>query len=565
MKKIYRLSLIAAAVILSGCAATKGDSGFQTPNLPSPRDINYPMKDQFENWDSPAIEYSGEQVVSITAPMPIPLSILSKKVDISFNNGASVEDLVQTLSGFYKLPVLTTDKNLQKRVFQMSNFKGELGDLLTAVSNATNVFFTWKDGFINISPKETFMVAIPQDEELTKKITAGLKELLTSKSGSSGSAATNNSSQTIDVADNEINAPLVSTEAGLVTFAATPAEYKRIKSFLTRVTNNAAVINFQLAVIIVKLNQDAGYGIDWSKFTFGAGKDYTGNTFLKTGSQPGYVPPASTTGTTTGTTGTGTATATTPSAAAGAAASALIAPFDAIQGGGALATFSQLNAGGYFVSKFFNIGALFKFLQRYGVTETNQNLVLKTIGNNPVQLNSTTMTPYVSQIDVTNLVGGGATSSNSGIKTDKAEDGLKVKLTPQYDADAKTVSVGIDINVKSLLGMTDLSAGVSIGKLTQPITADRSFNNRVRIRPGETVIVGGMIYNSISNDSERPNFVSGNSLLNSSDMKVDRNALVVVLRPTITMLGKVEERDETGKEVSRDKPVFTKTPLLIKE
>lgn len=83
------------------------------------------------------------------------------------------------------------------------------------------------------------------------------------------------------------------------------------------------------------------------------------------------------------------------------------------------------------------------------------------------------------------------------------------------------------------MGFVTLSAGAQVGSLTQPQIQQQSFNNIARVMAGETVVLGGLVYDSVSDSRET---LAGleKAPIGSRDAKVRKNALLIVVRPSIT-------------------------------
>lgn len=507
------------AATFSGCASVV------------PKDRSYPEASPItageaaarmsSSWGDLPAQREGKASIVLITPFAIPKEVRSKQIRLELESGATVKDLVAVM-GNLGYSIILADKDAGEKQFYMPKFSGSLGKLLSAVSRATDIWFTWNDGTIVVSGKEKISVTVPQEEALGTKISEGLKAL-------------------------GIESAASSWEAGMVSLELTPTQLARVKAYLQRMTSNAALVSLQVAIINVQMSQDAKQGIDWTKLQLAAGTHFAGSNLLD---MTGFKP---TQGTTTGTTaGTGTTTGTTtgtPSSTTTGTVTAAAAVID--QAISAVA----LTAGGMkglITNQLFSFTGLYDFLQTYGTTETTQNVVLKTIAGTQVELKSLTQTPYVESIAVTTTAGGtGATGSALGsAKTAKADDGLTLTMTPTFDAAANTVTVKMDLSLKAVLGFSTLSAGAQLGTLSQPTTAERAFNDVLRLRPGQTVVVGGITYDSVGSEGNAPNAMSPESKWSHKTLKVNRNSMFIVVRPTVVSLGQVTE--EEGSELLTD-------------
>jgi type II secretory pathway component GspD/PulD (secretin) len=188
----------------------------------------------------------------------------------------------------------------------------------------------------------------------------------------------------------------------------------------------------------------------------------------------------------------------------------------------------------------FNFSGLFDFLQTYGDTKTTQNVLLKTVSGNKVSFKSLTQIPYVSEIGVTTSTSSNNNTALGSTQTDKADDGIEVDMTPRFDASANTVTIDMKLSIKAVLAFNQLSAGNQLGTLTQPTTADRSFTDILRMRPGQTVVVGGLQYDSVTNDHNSPLFLQDTKAEHQA-LTISRQSMFIVVRSNVARIGQVLE------------------------
>lgn len=454
-------------------------------------------------WNSVGVEREGRPSMVLLTPFSVPDSVRAKRVRIELEAGATVTDLVAVLANLGH-SIILADPSVGQKTFYLPRYNGPLGGLLSAVSRAADVWFTYHDGVIHVTGDEKVTLTLPQEEGLAEKVTKGLSAL-----GIEGST--------------------VSWEAGMVTVRLTPAQLDKVQLFLQRMSANASLVTLQVAVLNVVLNQNASTGVDWGGLQFAVGSGHRGaidgglglraqqsnaNRWTPTPAPGGVDSNGNPLPTPEPTTSSATNTV-----------SGLV--------GGALWSGNALR--GVISNNVFSFVGLVSFLETYGSTETKQNVVLKTVAGNEVKLESVTEIPYVSNVGVT-------TTSNSNnvlgsASTSKAKDGLTLSLTPTYDAAADSVTVKMDLSIDAVLGFTDLSAGTQLGQMSQPTTARRSFNDVLRLRPGQTVVVGGITYDSVGSNSGVPVFLSKD--WENRTLTVTRQAMFIVVRPSVSVLGQV--------------------------
>jgi type II secretory pathway component GspD/PulD (secretin) len=202
----------------------------------------------------------------------------------------------------------------------------------------------------------------------------------------------------------------------------------------------------------------------------------------------------------------------------------------------------------------FSMVAFIDFLDTYGQTKTLQSVMLRTITGNEVELKSVTQIPYVSGVGVgaTTAAVGTASSLLGSANTAAANDGVILKMAPSFDAANDSVTIDMSLSIEAVLGFVQLSAGNQLGTLTQPTTAERTFNDVIRVRPGQTVVVGGITYDQVERDNNVPLFLPDKT--GHETLVVKRQSMFIVIRPTVTLLGALKTGSETLPEASHDDP-----------
>jgi type II secretory pathway component GspD/PulD (secretin) len=197
------------------------------------------------------------------------------------------------------------------------------------------------------------------------------------------------------------------------------------------------------------------------------------------------------------------------------------------------------------IGSMFSLAGFVNFLGSYGHTDTKQDVLLKTMTGNKVELKSVTQIPYVSSVGVATTGSTSSSSSGNGLlgsaSTSTANDGITLKLTPTFDHAANSVAMSIDLSIQSVLSFNNLSAGSQIGSFTQPTTADRSFTDILRVRPGETAVIGGLTYDAVTTNKSSPLPLKDTDY-ESRSLTTQRQTMFIVIRPTVRTFGAMQER-----------------------
>ncbi len=197
------------------------------------------------------------------------------------------------------------------------------------------------------------------------------------------------------------------------------------------------------------------------------------------------------------------------------------------------------------------------FLSTFGNTNVTQNVELRTLSGRQVKIRSGDEIPYVKGIGIGTLgsagtaaangtTGGSSNSNTLGTaQTETVKTGLTVEMVPRFDSDAELVTTDLKMELKSLVEFVKLDAGNQLGSLTQPRTQDQELSNIVRMRAGQTAVIGGIQYDQEQFDGNEPTFLRDKMRARSQSagyraQNVTRNALFIILQPTVTTYEPVE-------------------------
>ena len=505
-KKTIISTIIASMLGLSGCT---GLSIPQDTDLRE-KELLQPAIDKFES-SEPAIIKRKTKPIKVIQPTDIPQELLNKKIEISLSGEAKISDLPNLLEEYGIYLVTTEDVDLDKTIY-LNNFKGTVEDLFQIIGSINNLSFNYqRNNIISIDLTSDYVIDIPQNADIISEMETAITPL----------------------GAQDIQSSIV---GGTIMYKATYLANQKIEKYVTRFSKNASVIGLQVAVMTVQLDKDSEKGFDWSKLNASIGN----SNILKSETDTS----TGTTGGVTGGTGTGTGTATDTAAADALKGSTYGTSLKNLQTLGAFTgTASTLRA----LNGTFDITAVINYLSTYGQTKTNQSVSMKTLSGKEVTLKSVQTIPYVSGINNTSTGSNSNNSSyggvSSGTETDEIEIGLTLDMTPYYDSDSGIVTVELELELSSLIAFIELSAGNQIGKLTQPQTQEQNFTNFMKLKAGESSIIGGVTYEQVSDNRNSISYLE-TSKIASQNQKVSKNAVFIMLRPTVTMFGDFDKEIE---------------------
>ena len=417
--------------------------------------------------------------------------LANRELDLRFAEGATLKDMI-TVLGTVNVPIVVNGEEgmdgVLERKLPFSSYKGTLGNLLDILRRANAIISVQRGDFIYLGTLARYSVDLPQDTDIMGTIAAEIASL--------GGE---------DVVQ--------SVTSGQLIYKAKPdAHDSLIGPFLSRVSNNLAMVTMQVAVVSLALNDSTSQGFDWNAFKLGV---TTVNQQAASGGTGG------------GTDG--------PSTADGVPS--LGSVIDATSNAFRVGRTAEGTLFGKAAT--FTIGGALNFLSTFGDTEITQNVELRTVSGQEVILRSGQEVPYVK--GVSNTVNEGTTTGS--VETEKIQTGLTLTMRPFFDSATGLVTLNMNLEQRQILQFVELSAGDGIGTITQPLTQDQNLTDLIRTPVGQTIVVGGIQNDSVSRTMTQPSVIrntAAGDLLGSENRNISRNAFFVVVRPTVTIFERVD-------------------------
>ncbi|HHC7292217.1 TPA: hypothetical protein ACN31Q_000457 [Vibrio campbellii] len=267
--------------------------------------------------------------------------------------------------------------------------------------------------------------------------------------------------------EEEIKELVVSDTAGVFSFKSDYKTFNKIKGVVEDINNNTSLINIDLSLINVELNQSSGNGFDWKSLNIAANLN----------------------------------------------------PADIVNEGLSIVGGERLSV----QSKKFNFNLVMNVLNEYGQSETIQNTSIKTLSGKEATFKTTEKTPYIDKVEVNN----NGEFTETGFTTAETETGLEISVLPYFDKKSKMVNVKVDVVNSALKGFLNISNNDY--EVSQPQTEEQNFNSVIRLKTGETSVVGGIVY--YKKDKSGNNFID--EITQSNKKELSKNALFIVIKPSV--------------------------------
>lgn len=400
--------------------------------------------------------------------------IESKGTALQPNRKYKIENIVNSRDQRQKYEYITEFKSLLEDLkLELPSYKGTFQGLLDMLSSMHNISFNWQYGnFMIIEKFGNYTITVPQEEELITEIVSNIVTLGAKE-------------------------PTASLRAGSITYKATKNNHKRITKYINRLSYNTPSVALQLAVVSVTLNKTDNKGVDWGSLKSILGSPLTGS----------YIDGASE------------------------------IP-ENIRGGmsGSLSTFglSGGTASVAYAASDATFEAAINLLDTYGNSRTEQSVMLKTLGGKSANFNTTQEIPYQSGTTSNVNSDGGIVTSDT--TTETANVGLKINITPFYDADNEMLTMDVDFSSSAISGFVETGNGAK-----QPSIQQQDFKNKIKMRNDEVVIVGGVTFDTESENITGLNFFDEDWDINGSTIDKSKTAMFIIIKPSIELYGNFDE------------------------
>ena len=286
--------------------------------------------------------------------------------------------------------------------------------------------------------------------------------------------------------------PITETGTRTIIYEATNRTAKLAERYFQKLRSNTALIVFEVYIWEVGLNSENNLGIDWTEFGRIGGAEI---------SIPGSI---------------GTTTATPVSIG--------------------LPTF-----GNQFT---YNTDNVLQFISTYGAVKTISQPQITVLSGAEATLRAADTQNYVSSLS-RSVDNGEVTVST---ETDSVDTGFTLTISSAWDN--ATIYGNIDIELQEFQGFDNFDADGTTLRL--PTTTERELSTQIRIRPGDSLLIAGLVRETDEFDTSGPGFQSP-LFPSSRSTDISNTELVFLLKPrVIVYTSDAEKIDEVGFGRPRD-------------
>lgn len=172
-----------------------------------------------------------------------------------------------------------------------------------------------------------------------------------------------------------------------------------------------------------------------------------------------------------------------------------------------------------------------RFLSQFGAVKTISQPQISVLSGSEADLRVADTQNFVSEITTTLSEG----QSTTSVTTDSVDTGFTLTIGSSWDK--STVYADVNISLENVNAIEDFtfSDGGAAGTSTTiqlPQTSERELNTQIRVRPGDSILIAGLVRESDNFDSRGPGFME--PILPDSRTAETRNLeLVFMMRPRV--------------------------------
>lgn len=182
---------------------------------------------------------------------------------------------------------------------------------------------------------------------------------------------------------------------------------------------------------------------------------------------------------------------------------------------------------------------LVEFLSRFGAVKTISQPQITVLSGSEAELRVADTENYVSE--VTSTISGDNTTTS--VSTDSVDSGFTLSIDSSWDK--STVYANVNINLTNVDEIEDFTFSDSGDDGTDtiiqlPQTSERELTTQIRVRPGDSVLIGGLVREVDNFSSRGPGFMEP-ILPDSRTASTANLELVILLRPRVIVYTEQED------------------------
>lgn len=392
----------------------------------------------------------------------------------------------ETLAGALQLILAEYDISMAfetdlafSRYVTVANLHGSLDKVVRRVCSLANLYCSYEDGTLVVKETQTFTITLPP---ITTTGGSGAASAATTDSSSFITSVASGLAAVLGGGSATAAAPIVDQSTRTIIYAATQRTAELASRYFQRLRANTAMIVFETYIWEVNLNAGNSTGIDWDQI------DTIGKWNVSVG-------------------------------VAGNVATDFVAPVSI-----GLPTTQGIGA---------TPSDIVRFLSQYGAVKSISQPQITVLSGSTAQLRVAETENFVSEITTTFT----DNQSSTAVSTDSVDSGFTLTIGSTWDKATVYANIGIQLtNVLEIVPFA-FSDGGDEGTTTSiqlPQTTERELSTQVRVRPGDSVLIAGLVQERDNFNTRGPGLMEP-ILPDSRTTQTENLELVFLLRPRVVV------------------------------
>lgn len=388
------------------------------------------------------------------------------------------------------------------RLVSVSNLSGALPRVVEKICASAKVFCNYRNGLLEMKDKETFIIELPA--------VPSMKASSSSSSGSSGSGSNSMAEMISELSGDKAK---IDQQGGNLIYTTDVDGQRNVQEYLTQLRHGRPLLVMQLYIWEVALSNDSAAGINWKSFSI---PKMGGNfeNLVMTG-----------------------ATAFSSLASPGVSLGAKLA--------------GRIDA-----------EAVLQFLSTQGQVQTISNPQLTFVSGSSAEFRVGGTQRYISQVgQLTTSSVSGSSSSSTGVgtntvSTDSLDTGLTVTVGGAYESGVISAVMEIEMEDVVSLNPTTMENGTTVDL---PETSERKVNTSMRVRPGDNLVLAGLVSSRDTNDRDGIPLPFSKTLTHYSRDQNKNTEIVILVKPSIVLFsdsgeGDIKKPKKTAVDITKPLP-----------
>jgi type II secretory pathway component GspD/PulD (secretin) len=210
-----------------------------------------------------------------------------------------------------------------------------------------------------------------------------------------------------------------------------------------------------------------------------------------------------------------------------------------------------------------NAEAVLQFLSKQGQVQTVSNPQLTFVSGSSAEFRVGGKQRYISEVGtLTNSVSGStSSSSNNTVSTDSLDTGLTVDVGGVFESGIISAVMNLELQDVISMNQTTTESGVTIDL---PETSERKVSTSLRVRPGDNLVLAGLVTSRDTNDRDGIPFFGASIPMYGRD-QLKNSELVVLVKPSVVLFAESSDVNAPPKKDKKKKPMDIEAVMIDKD